>query len=163
MLIIRKTMLDDVQILAEIQQQAFRPIYEIYHDTGNPFLRGSEDIARRLDSPVFRCFTIEFDGIIAGGLLYRCAGSTPFIAELPEDEYYLTRVYIRPDMQSRHIAREAILMCEGQFPNAKAFHVDFPEQLAKNRKCYEACGFADTGKRLEAAPGLVLACYEKRL
>ncbi|MBQ4088922.1 MAG: GNAT family N-acetyltransferase [Clostridia bacterium] len=161
MITIRETTYDDVQILSAIQRQAFLPIYEIYHDAGNPCLRGPEDISRRLDSPVFRCFTIFFEGEIAGGIMYRCAGATPFIAQLPPDEYYLTRVYIRPELQSKHIAREAILMSEKEFPGAKVFHVDFPEELEKNRKCYEACGFTDTGKRLEAEPGLVLACYRK--
>ena len=163
MLKIRNTTLADAEILADIQRAAFWPIYDIYHDAENPCLRGPEDISRRLDSPVFRCFTIEYNDDIVGGLLYRCSGATPFMDELPRDKYYLTRAYIRPDMQSKHIAREAILMCENEFPGAKAFHVDFPEQLEKNRKCYEACGFKDTGKRLEAEPGLVLACYEKRL
>lgn len=163
MITIRATTHEDVEILSEIQRQAFLPIYEIYHDKGNPCLRGSEDISRRLDTPVFRYFTVIVDGTVAGGVLYRCSGTTPFFDVLPENEYYLTRVYVRPEMQSKHIAREAILMCENEFAGAKAFHVDFPVELEKNRKCYEACGFSDTGKRMEAEPGLVLACYEKRI
>ena len=47
--------------------------------------------------------------------------------------------------------------------DAKLFSVDFPEDLPKNRRCYEKAGFCDTGKRLEAEPGLVLACFEKRV
>lgn len=163
MVYIRPTVPDEVPTLAEIQKQAFLPIYVIYRDASNPCLRGPEDISRRLDSPVFRNFTIMSDDIIAGGALYRCTGSTPFIDALPENEYYLQRVYIRPELQSQHIARTAILLCEKEFPAARAFHVDFPSGLEKNRRCYEACGFTDTGKRLEAAPGLVLACYEKRI
>jgi len=55
------------------------------------------------------------------------------------------------------------LLCEKDFPDAKLFSVDFPEDLIKNRRCYEKAGFKDTGKRLEAEPGLILACFEKHL
>lgn len=163
MISIRITTHEDATILSDIQRQAFLPIYDIYHDRGNPCLRGPDDILRRLDTPVFKYFTVLIDGAIVGGVLYRCSGRTPFIDALPENEYYLTRAYVRPEMQSRHIAREAILMCEKEFDGAKAFHVDFPVELEKNRKCYEACGFSDTGKRMEAEPGLILACYEKQI
>ena len=163
MLTVRKTTADDAPVLAEIQRQAFLPIYEIFHDDRNPCLRGPEDISSRLDTPAFRYFTIIYKGETAGGVLYRCSGSTPLMDELPQDEYYLTRVFIRPELQSKHLARTAILMCENEFPGAKAFYVDFPERLEKNRKCYEACGYKDTGKRLEVSPGLVLAFYEKRI
>ena len=61
------------------------------------------------------------------------------------------------------MAQTAILLCEKEFPDAKKISVDFPEDLKKNRQCYETAGFFDTGRRLEAEPGLVLAAYEKRI
>lgn len=41
-------------------------LYEKYHDEGNPFLRGPEDILRRLNK-YNRYFTIFCDGKIVGG------------------------------------------------------------------------------------------------
>lgn len=163
MVSIRNTIEQEAQVLSEIQKQAFLPLYEKYHDEGNPCLRGVEDVANRLNSPFFRYFTIFEDEEIVGGVLYKCKGRTPFFDILKEGEYYLQRVYIKPDSQCKKIAQTAILLCEKEFPDAKSFYVDFPEDLIKNRKCYEKAGFRDTGKRLEAEPGLVLACYEKHL
>ena len=161
MIRIKETTREEAAVLAEIQKLAFLPLYERYHDAGNPCLRGVEDVANRLDSPYFRYFTILEDEEIVGGVLYKCKGKGPFFDALNAGEYYLQRVYVTPERQSKGIAQNAILLCEAYFPDAVKFSVDFPEDLHKNRRCYEKAGFCDTGRRLEAEPGLVLACFEK--
>lgn len=163
MITISETVEDEAQILCDIQKAAFLPLYEIYHDSSNPCLRGVEDILSRLNSPCFRYFTIRFDKMIVGGVLYKCAGRGIFFDKLDAGEYYLQRIYIRPDMQNRKIAQNAILLCEKEFHDAIRFTVDFPVDLEKNRNCYTSAGFQDTGKRTEAEPGLILACFEKML
>ena len=147
--------------LCNIQKAAFYPLYEKYHDEGNPYLRGVEDIANRLNSKTFRYFTIFLDEEIVGGILYKCKGKTPFVERLEEGQYYLQRVYIKPEQQCKKIAQTAILLCEKELSNATDFFVDFPEDMMKNRRCYETAGFVDTGKRLQVQQGLVLACFEK--
>ena len=124
-------------------------------------MRGTEDILKRLNTPFFRYFTILEDGGIVGGISYKCMGRVPFIDELKEGVYYLQRIYIKPERQRNGLARTAILLCEKEFPEANIFYVDFPEDLVKNRKCYESVGFKETGMRKEIEPGLVLACYKK--
>jgi len=156
MITIRPTTHEDAPVLASIQQQAFRPLYERYHDEGNPCLRGAEDIANRLDKPHFRYFTIEEDGEIVGGLLYKVIGRTPFKESLEEGECYLQRAYIRPERQGQKIAQRAIRLCEAGMPEYRTFYVDFPEDLEKNRRCYEAAGYRDTGERLRVQEGLAL-------
>lgn len=163
MIRVRTTTEDEAFLLSEIQREAFLPLYERYHDEGNPCLRGIEDVARRLGSTDFRYFTILDDEEIVGGVLYKCKGKGPFFEQLNEGEYYLQRVYIRPERQCEGIAATAILLCEKEFSDVKMFSVDFPEDLVKNRRCYEKVGFCDTGKRSEAVPGLVLACFEKHI
>lgn len=147
--------------LSNIQKEAFQPLYEQYHDEGNPCLRGAEDIANRLNSEYFRYFTIFLGDEIVGGILYKCKGSTPFGESLGDGRYYLQRVYIKPQLQCKGIAQVAILLCEKELPDAKCFWVDFPEDLIKNRRCYEKVGYVDTGNRMEVQPGLVLACSRK--
>lgn len=161
MITVRETRREEALLLSEIQKQAFAPLYERYHDAGNPYLRGVEDVANRLDSPYFRYFTVLEDAEIVGGVLYKCKGKGPTFEELKEGEYYLQRVYIKPERQCLGIAQTAILLCEKELPDAKYCMVDFPQDLEKNRRCYEKVGFRDTGRRLETDPGVVLACYEK--
>lgn len=158
---IRPTKENEASELCAIQKAAFLPLYERYHDEGNPCLRGVEDITKRLTSDIFCYFTILADGEIVGGIFYRCKGSTPFVKCLAEGQYYLQRIYIKPEVQCKGIAQTAILLCEKEFPDAKHFFVDFPEDLEKNKRCYEKVGFVDTGDRLTIQPNLVLASFEK--
>lgn len=157
---IRKTVAEEAEALAQIQKAAFKPLYEKYHDEGNPFLRGPEDILRRLNKNN-RHYTILCDDKMVGGIFYRCKGKRNPLAGIKEGEYYLARIYIHPDYQNQGIARQAILLCEKEFPDAESYFVDFPEDLDKNRRCYESAGFRDTGERIceEGAPAL--AVYQK--
>ncbi len=160
---IRPTTEEEAQLLSDIQKEAFLPLYEKYHDKASPYLRGKEDILNRINTTQFRCYCILSDDVIVGGIYYKCFGKCLFIEELKTGEYYLQRVFIKPQFQCKGIAQRAILLCEKEFPNAEKFIVDFPVDLDKNRKCYEKAGFCDTGKSIEIQPGLVLACYEKTL
>lgn len=154
---------EDAQTLWMLQRAAFLPLYERYHDSGNPGLRGVEDVARRLEHPGYRCFCVMEDGETVGGVVYRCWGKGFFFDELREGEYYLQRVFIRPDRQSAGVGSRAILLCERALANARKVFVDFPEDLEKNRKCYEKAGFRDTGRREEVETGLILAGFEKTI
>lgn len=58
---IKITNASEAEELSQIQKAAFKPLYEKFHDAGNPFLRGPEDILRRLNK-LNRHFTILLDG-----------------------------------------------------------------------------------------------------
>lgn len=163
MISIRQTLQCDVITLCELQKEVFKPIYETYHDAGSPYLRGADDIYSRLNNSDFKYFTILNNGEIVGWILYKCKGSTTFIESLNEGEYYLLRIYIKPDYQCRGIGKQAILLCEKELVNAKKFYVDFPKELNKNRKCYENAGFYSSKKEIEIEHNLVLVLYEKTI
>lgn len=154
---IRPTIAEEAVLLSQIQKAAFQPLYEKYHDEGNPYLRGPEDILRRLNKDN-RHFTILYNGKTVGGIFYRVRGKKGPACDIGDGEYYLCRIYIHPDYQNKGIAKEAIRLCEKEFPDAKCYTVDFPEGMDKNRRCYERVGYKDTGERLsmDGAPTLVL-------
>lgn len=160
MLTVRKMEWADVDILAQIQKDAFTPLYQKFHDPSNPHLRGREDIERRLDNPCIHPFTIEEDGCIVGGIWY-IRNRKLLLCELKPHEYYLGRVFIRPDRQGKGLAKQAILLCEQQFPDAVKYYVDFPDVLEKNRRCYAGAGYRPTGIKQETDPGVILELYEK--
>ena len=144
---LRITALSEVETLLQIQKAAFQPLYEKFHDEGNPFLRGAEDILWRFNKNN-RYFTILYENKIVGGIFYRVNGRLSPNVDLKAGEYYLGRIYIHPDYQNKGIARKAILMCEKEFPDAKTYYVDFPKELEKNRRCYESAGYVDSGEDL---------------
>lgn len=158
---IRITNPSEAEELSQIQKAAFKPLYEKYHDEGSPYLRGPEDILRRLNKSN-RHYTILCDEKTVGGVFYRLYGKRSPSEEIDDGEYYLARIYIHPDYQNKGIAKEAILLCEKEFPDAKSYFVDFPEDMEKNRRCYQSAGYCDTGERgrwREGAP--VLAKFKK--
>lgn len=157
---IRITSPSEAEELSQIQKAAFKPLYEKYHDEGNPFLRGPEDILRRLNK-FNRHFTILYDDKAVGGVFYRLYGKRSPTDEIGVGEYYLARIYIHPDYQNKGIAREAILLCEKEFPDAKFYYVDFPEDMEKNRRCYQSAGYCDTGERICMDGAPTLAMFKK--
>ena len=68
---IRITDPSEAEELSQIQKAAFKPLYEKYQDEGNPFLRGPEDILRRLNK-FNRHFTILYDDTIAHCFRHIC-------------------------------------------------------------------------------------------
>ena len=160
MVLIRPTLREDVKKLSAIQKDAFLPLFIRYHDTGNPCLRGIEDITERLESDDFRCYSILENDSLVGGMFYKCSGSTPF-GKLGRGEYHLGRIYISPERQNRGIARRAIKLGEREFPDAVRFTLETPEKNHQTRLCYENAGCRDTGMRLEVSPGLIIAAFEK--
>ena len=156
MIAIRQVEQSDVDLLSALQKEAFQPLWEKYHDSHNPYLRGPQDITSRLDSPLFHYYCILKNNELVGGILYANSDTA-------SKEYYLQRLFIAPQHQHQGLARMAILLCEKEFEEAQIFTVDFPEDLDKNRRCYISAGFRDTGIREEIGSGIVLARFEKRM
>ena len=95
-------------------------------------------------------------------MFYRTEGKGNFFESLDAGEYYLQRIYVRPDRQGRNITQKALLLCEKEFEDLAHIYVcGFSKRSQKNRRCYESVGFKDTGKTMEVEPGLMLTCYEK--
>lgn len=159
---IRNTVISEAEILSQIQKAAFKPLYDRYNDEGNPYLRGTDDILKRLNKEN-RYFTILYENNIVGGIFYRLIGKRSPTEELKEGEYYLARIYIHPDYQGLGVARTAIQLCEKEFPDAETYYVDFPVDMDKNRRCYESVGFIDTGETVRWGNGPLLATYIKHI
>jgi len=149
----------DAEALVSIQQKAFKRLYDIYHDEGNPFLRGMDEIEKWLSLPEGHVYKILADGDLVGGVMFWERRGSGF----PGD-YYLARIYVLPEMQGKGIASAAIALCEATVYNANRWSLDFPIDQAANRRCYEKAGYADTGETREQSEGkIVLALYEKHI
>ena len=148
--------IDDAEDLVAIQQKAFKRLYDIYHDEGSPFLRGTDEIAQWLSRSNWKVYKIYADDILCGGV--------SFCERIEEPgEYYLARIYILPELQGKGIASTAILMCEETVKNAKRWLLDFPVEQIANRRCYEKAGYTDTGKRITQSNGAITLAYMEKI
>ncbi len=159
---IRDTVPDDAEELLKIQKAAFKPLFEKHRDPGSPYLRGVDDILIRLNDD-YRHFTVFKGGRMIGGIFYRLRGKRAPEIFLEEGEYYLGRIYLIPEYQGMGIGSLVIRLCDGKFPDAKAFYVDFPSDMDKNRRCYEKAGYSDTGEKIRVGDGLTLTVYKKNV
>lgn len=149
---IKKAAAEDAENLTAIQKQAFERLYNIYHDEANPYLRGSDEIKYQIEHGTRDIYKIFADDTLCGGISVRDKNG---------GEYYLNRIYILPQLQGKSIGRKAIELCEKYYPDAKRWTVDFPADQIANKKCYESCGYYDTGLREIISDKLTLAFYEK--
>ena len=148
---------EDAEALVAIQQRAFKRLYEIYHDEGSPYLRGVDEIIQILQRPNWQVYKIFADGVLCGGVFYGERSGMPGV-------YYLARIYILPEMQSKGIASTAVLLCEKTVANANLWTLDFPVEQVANRRCYEKAGYTDTGERREQSNGAIILAYmEKKI
>lgn len=145
----------DAEGLVAIQQQAFKRLYEIYRDEGNPYLRGTDEIISWLERPNWRVYKIIADGVLCGGVSFCERNGMPGV-------YYLARIYILPELQRKGIASAAILLCEDTVANANLWTLDFPVKEIMNRKCYEKAGYTDSGKRREQSGGAISLAYMEK-
>jgi GNAT superfamily N-acetyltransferase len=147
----------DGEALVDIQRKAFKRLYDIYHDEGSPYLRGTDEFMQWLERPNWYVYKIIADGTLCGGVSFGERRAYP-------GEFYLARIYILPEMQSKGIASAAIKLCEANFPQVKRWILDFPVNENANRRCYEKAGYTDTGERREQSNGAItLALYEKNI
>lgn len=148
---------EDAEALVFIQQQAFKRLYEIYHDEGNPYLCGTDEIISWLERPNWSVYKIYADGALCGGVSFCERNVMPGV-------YYLARIYILPELQGKGIASTAILLCEETVANANLWTLDFPVNEIRNRKCYEKAGYTDNGERREQSGGAITLAYmEKKI
>ena len=147
----------NAEVLVAIQQQAFKRLYDIYHDEGSPYLRGTDEVKQWLERPNWRVYNIIADGVLCGGVSFCERNGMSGV-------YYLARIYILPEMQGKGIASTAILLCEKTVANANLWTLDFPVEQVANRRCYEKAGYTDTGERREQSNGAITLAYmEKRI
>ena len=143
--------------LVAMQKEAFKRLYDQYHDAGSPYLRGTDEIMRWLERPACKVFLILADGEPVGGMAAWEQNGQPGTC-------YLARIFIRPAWQNKGIARRAILLCEAQFPDASRWTLDFPVDQIANRRCYEKAGYLDTGETRQQSGGrITLALFEKHV
>ena len=151
---IKNVTIHDAKKLLNIQKQAFKPLYSIYHDKASPYRHDLEDIKQRINRENSDYYKILCDEKLCGGLC---------VYKMPDDYFWLAIIYIKPDFQNRKIAKSAIKLALDKYPNAKTWGLDFPVDQEKNRRCYESAGFNDTGKQEGISEKLVLALYEKKM
>ena len=147
----RNIYLDDV---FQIQQQAFFPLFQKYHDTEtNPFLESKDVIFRkysRSDTSGYIFLEQEIP-----------VGAVRVIKQ--EETYKISALAVLPMYQNRGIAQAALKKIEAIHSDAKLWTLDTLQQEAGNCHLYEKLGYTQAGKSQKINDKLTLVSYQKEI
>ena len=145
----------DIDIVYEIQQAAYKPLYEKYHDdSSNPYRESKETVLRK--------YTREG----TTGYLFVLNGAAVGAVRININEQYksgrVSALCVLPQYQGRGIAQKALLEIERRYPAVEKWSLDTILEEAGNCHLYEKIGYRKTGKTEAINEKMTLVFYEKK-
>ncbi len=145
----------DIDTVFEIQQAAYKPLYEKYHDdNSNPYMESKETVLRKYTRAGTKGYFFIRNGVPVGAVrinLYpeRKSGRVSALGVLPQ-------------YQGQGIAQQALLQIEKMHGDVERWFLDTILQEAGNCHLYEKIGYKRTGKIEEINEKMTLVFYEKQ-
>ncbi len=145
----------DIDTVFEIQQAAYKPLYEKYHDdNSNPYMESKETVLQKYTRAGTKGYLFIRNGVPVGAVrinLYpeRKSGRVSALGVLPQ-------------YQGQGIAQQALLQIEKIHGDVERWSLDTILQEAGNCHLYEKIGYKRTGKVEKINEIMTLVFYEKQ-
>ena len=145
----------DIDAVFEIQQAAYKPLYEKYHDdNSNPYKESKETVLRKYTRMGTKGYLFISNGVPVGAVR---------INLYPESKSgKVSALGVKPQYQGQGIAQQALLQIEKIHSDVKRWFLDTILQEAGNCHLYEKIGYKRTGKIEEINEKMTLVFYEKK-
>ncbi len=145
----------DIDTVFEIQQAAYRPLYEKYHDDNtNPYMESKETILRKYMRTGTKGYLFIKDGVPVGAVR---------ISLYPESKSgKVSALGVHPQYQGQGIAQQALMEIEKMHSDVERWFLDTILQEEGNCHLYEKIGYKRTGKLEEIRENMTLVFYEKQ-
>ncbi len=145
----------DIDIVFDIQQAAYKPLYEKYHDDRlNPYMESKETVLRKYTRAGTKGYIFIENGIAVGAVRVNID------AESKCGRISALAVY--PQYQGRGIAQNALHEIEKIHSEVKRWILDTILQEEGNCHLYEKLGYKNTGKLEVINEKMTLIYYEKQ-
>ena len=145
----------DAESIFDIQVKAFMSSLEKYKDLNtNPANETIDRVITRINNPNGGFYKILVDHDLAGAIcIYRKDKTS---------EFWISPMFILPNLQGLGIAQKAINLVEDMFPQATSW--ELATILEEDRNCYlyEKMGFTKTGLRKKLNDQTTLVFYKKQ-
>lgn len=149
---------DAVQIY-KMQQEAFRPLYEKYHDDEtSPVKETLDRIRYKISEPDAEFYIIRCGGKAVGAIRIRHYQGNIRLS----NANWISPVFVIPAFQNHGIAQKAIQKVFALYPQIITWKLDTIKQEAGNCYLYEKCGFVRTGKEHIVNEYMTLVEYERQ-
>lgn len=145
----------DIDTVFEIQQAAYKPLYEKYHDdNSNPYMESKETVLRKYTRVGTKGYLFIRNAVAVG---------TVRINLYPEHKSgRVSALGVLPQYQGQGIAQQALLQIEKLHSDVERWFLDTILQEAGNCHLYEKIGYKRTGKIEEINEKMTLVFYEKQ-
>ena len=148
---------DELTQLLEMQKEAFKPLYEKYHDDGNPYLENLERIQGRAARPNRHYYFIVKDGARVGAI--NVGHNDPNEKKIS----FVSPLFILPKFQNQKIGYVALQQIFSLYPEVTLWRLETILQEPANCHLYEKCGFVRTGEETIVNDKMTLIMYERKL
>jgi len=145
----------DIDTVFEIQQEAYKPLYEKYHDNNlSPYMESKETVLRKYMRPDTKGYLFLLNGVPVGAVR---------IIVYPESKSArVSALGVLPQYQGQGIAQQALLKIEKMYNNdVERWFLDTILQEAGNCHLYEKIGYKRTGEIQVINEKQTLVFYEK--
>lgn len=144
----------DIDIVFEIQQAAYKPLYEKYHDDNtNPYMESKEIVLQKYMRTGTKGYLFIENGEIVGVVR---------ISLFPESKSgRVSALGVHPQYQGQGIAQQALLKIEEMHSEVERWFLDTILQETGNCHLYEKIGYKRTEKIEKVNDKMTLIFYEK--
>lgn len=144
----------DIDIVFEMQQAAYKPLFEKYHDVdSNPYMESKETVLMKYTREGTKGYIFVENGEPVGAVR---------ISLYPESKSgRISALGVRPQYQGQGVAQQALLKIEEMHSDVERWFLDTIQQEAGNCHLYEKLGYRKTGKTEVINESMTLVYYEK--
>lgn len=144
----------DIDIVFNIQQAAYKPLYEKYHDdNSNPYTESKETVLRKYMREGSKGYIFIKEGTPVGAVRITLC--------LENKTGKVSALGVLPQYQNQGIAQEALLKIEKKHSDIEKWVLDTIAQEPGNCHLYEKIGYKKTGKIKIVNENMTLVFYEK--
>ena len=144
----------DIGVVFEIQQAAYKPLYEKYHDAGsNPYMENKETVLRKYIREGTTGYLFLLDG--------KAVGAVRISIDSVNKSGRISALCVLPEYQGKGIAQKALTEIERMHPDVQRWRLDTIEEEAGNCHLYEKIGYRRTGETKVINEKMTLIFYEK--
>ena len=145
---------NDIDIVYKIQQEAYRPLYEKYHDDAtNPYMESKDTMMQKYTRTGTKEYIFYKEGVPVGAVR---------ISLYPERKSArVSALGVLPQYQGRGIAKKALLEIEKMHSDIEKWCLDTIMQEEGNCHLYEKIGYKRTGLVKNINERMDIVYYEK--
>ncbi|MBO2515989.1 MAG: GNAT family N-acetyltransferase [Clostridiales bacterium] len=143
----------DIRTVYDIQQAAYRPLWEKYHDDMSPYMESREKVLQKYTRAGTDGYVFIMDGEPAGAVRVN--------TDRENGKGRISALGVHPRFQGRGIAQKALTAIEEMYGDIRHWYLDTVLEEKSNCHLYEKLGYVKTGKTEKINEKMTLVFYEK--